>query len=66
MDLKRAVVDVRCTALVQEEAVMIYIFGAAVNMCKQRDVLVGGILFRLDPKEIGRDNVEVSGIELDL
>ena len=63
VDLERGVVDVRCVVLVQEEAVVVHVLFAAVDVRKQSNVLPLGILVRLHPEEVGRDDVEVARIE---
>lgn len=56
-------VDMRCRVRAHEEAVVVYIITASVNVCEKRDVLLLAILFHVE--EISRHYVEVCGVEMD-
>ena len=66
MDFEGAVVDVRCFGLVQEEAMVVYVFGASVDVSEERNVLLRSVLVGFHPEKVRGDNVEGSRVELDL
>lgn len=63
MNLERAMMDMRCCILAHEEAVVVHVIGAAINVSEKRDVLLLAILLQVE--EVCRHNVEVGGVEID-
>ena len=63
MNLKRAMVDMRCCILAHEEAVVVHIIGTAIDVSKKRHVLLLAILLQVE--EVSWNNVEVCGVEGD-
>ena len=63
MNLERAMMDMRCCIPAHEEAVVVDVIGAAINVSEKRDVLLLAIFLQVE--EVCRHNVEVGGIEVD-
>jgi hypothetical protein len=63
MNLERAMMDMRSRIGADEEAVVVYIIAATINMSEKRDVLLLAIL--IDIEEVTRNYVKVCGVERD-
>lgn len=57
-------VDVTCLVRVQEEAVVIHVVRAPVNVGEEGNVPFRTVLLGLNPEEIGGDDIEVSCVEV--